>query len=80
MEPTIRHGALPRVVKIVAPLLAGLVVLLLLSPAHGVDTLPPQCFSVVGYDVPCGEGLAVAAGAATAAVVGLALWLRDRHR
>ena len=34
-------------------LLAGLVVLVLLFPASGVDTLPPECFSVFGYTVPC---------------------------
>ena len=80
MEPTIRRSAWTKVLKIVAPLLAGLVAYLLLAPVHQADTLPPQCFSLVGYGVPCGGELAIAAGTATAAVVGLALWLRDHRR
>lgn len=68
------------VAKVVVALLAGLVVLLLLLPGSGVDTQPPQCYSMFGYSVPCGSWPAVAAGAATAGVVGLALLLKDRFR
>ena len=68
------------VVRIAVSLLAGLVVLVLLFPASGIVPIPPVCFSVFGYSVPCGGGLAVAAGAATAAGVGLALWLNSRRR
>ena len=60
-------------------LLAGLVVLVLLFPGSGIDRQPPECYSVFGYTVPCEAGWAVAAGAATAAVVGLWLWLRSRR-
>ena len=72
--------ALKSGVKLAVPILAGLVVLVLLAPASGVAALPPQCWSVFGYGVPCGSGLSLAAGAATAGVVGLALWLNGRRR
>jgi hypothetical protein len=68
------------IAKVGFALLAGLVALVLLFPASGVDTLPPECFSMLGYSVPCGGGEAVAAGAATAAVVGLWLWLKRSGR
>lgn len=68
------------VVRVGVALLAGLVVLVLLFPAHGIDPIPPQCFSLIGYTVPCEDGLALAAGATTAGVVGLLLWLRGRSR
>ena len=73
-------GALKSGVKLAVPLIAGLVVLVLLAPASGVATQLPQCWSVFGYGVPCGSGLSLAAGAATAGVVGLALWLEGRSR
>jgi hypothetical protein len=68
------------VAKVAVAFLAGLVVLVLLFPFSGVDTLPPQCLSLFGYGVPCGTAPSLAAGAATAAIVGLALWLRERRR
>lgn len=76
------------VFKVAVSLIAGIVVIVLLIPASGVDTLPPTCWSVFGYEVPCGPGppglayasLAYAAGAATAAVVGFAFWLDGRRR
>ena len=75
-----QQGPWRMVFRIAVPLIAGLVVLVLLAPASGVDTLPPQCWSVFGYGVPCGSGLSLAAGGATAGVVGLALWLNGRPR
>lgn len=82
MEQTKKQGTWTSLTRVAVPLLAGLVVLLLLFPAGGgVFTNPPQCFSMFKwYSVPCGGGLAVAAGVATAGVVGLALWLKDRRR
>lgn len=65
--------------KVGLAVLAGLIVLALLTPVHGADTIPRQCFSVVGYEVPCGDGIALAAGAVTAAVVGFSLWITS-HR
>jgi hypothetical protein len=41
---------------------------------------PPECYSIFGYVVPCDAWVAWAAGAATAGVVGLALWMIDRRR
>lgn len=75
-----RRRAWVTVVKSVVSLIAGLVVLVLLFPAGGVDPIPPQCWSAFEYSVPCGTGLSFAAGAATAGVVGLALWLDGRRR
>ena len=68
------------VAKIAVALLAGLVVVVLLYPVAIVDTIPLQCFSMVGLGAPCDGGLAVPAGAAAAGIVGLLLWLRDRRR
>lgn len=80
MDQTERQGTWSTAAKVAIPVLAGLVVLVLLFPASGVDTLPPECYSVFGYTVPCGGGVAVAAGTATAAVVGLLLWAAGRGR
>ncbi len=59
--------------------LAGLVVFGLITPVHGAQTIPVQCFSLVGFSVPCETGVALVAGIVTAGVVGLWLWLRSRH-
>lgn len=74
------RGAWTTVVNVAVAMLAGLVVLVLLYPAGTADTIPLQCFSMVGLGAPCDAGLAVPGGAATAAIVGLLLWLRDRRR
>jgi hypothetical protein len=55
-------------------------VLVLLFPGSGVDTLPPECYSVFGYTVPCDPRVAVAAGVTTVAVVGLLLWIAGRRK
>lgn len=87
MEHTGRRGGLLMVasniviaVLAVLAVLAGLVVLVLLVPAHSVDTIPPQCFAVIGYGVPCDDTLARAASIATAVAVGVGLWMRRRSR
>jgi hypothetical protein len=64
--------------KLIIALVAGLVVIGALLPTHGVDSDPPVCWSMFDYVVPCGSGLALAAGATTAGIVGLLLWLVDR--
>lgn len=74
------RGAFKSGVKLAVPFLAGLVALVLLAPASGVDSQAHQCWSVFGYGVPCGSGLSLAAGAATAGVVGLALRLSGHRR
>lgn len=80
MEQTKTQGTWPTVAAVAVALLAGLVVLVLLFPASGVEPIPPQCFSVFGYTVPCDAGLSWAAGAATAGIVGLSLWLKRRRK
>jgi hypothetical protein len=61
-------------------LLAGLIVFAILLPRAGIDTLPPICFGMSGYRVPCEGWVAPAAGLATAGLVWLALWLWDRRQ
>lgn len=75
------EARIPRITKakLAAALLAGLVVIAALLPWHGVDSDPPVCWSMFDYVVPCGSGLAFAAGAATAGLVALALWLVGRR-
>lgn len=62
--------------RVVAALLAGLVVTVLLLPWTGVDSDPPRCWSMFDYEVACGS-LAYIAGAATALIVALAFWLES---
>lgn len=80
MEGTTGRSTRLRTRTIVVALLAGLVVVLLLVPGSGIDRQPPECYSVFGYVVACDAWVAWAAGAATAAVVGLGLWVIDRRR
>jgi len=80
MEQKMTGGAWTTVAKVAVALVAGLVVLVLLFVVSQVDTIPVQCLSVFGYGVPCDAGWAPAAGAATAGVLGLLLWLKDRRR
>ena len=80
MEHTTGSSTRPRTRTIVVALLAGLVVLLLLLQGSGIDRQPPECYSMFGYVVPCDAWVAWAAGAATAGIVGLALWALDRRR
>lgn len=82
MDPTRQRtwSIAAKVAIAVLTVLAGLVVLVLLFPASGVDTQPPECYSVFGYSVPCGDGVAVAAGAAVAAVIGVLFWIAGRGR
>lgn len=65
---------------IVVALLAGLLVLLGLFPASGVDTQPPVCYSYLFYEVPCDRWVAPVAGAVTAGLVGLGFWLMIGRR
>ncbi len=65
--------------KVSVALLAGLIALLLLFPASGIQPIPPQCFSIFTYSVPCEDWVAPAAAAATGALAYLALLLKDRR-
>jgi hypothetical protein len=68
----------------------ALLVFVLLLPARGVDSDPPECHSFFGYVVPCGLGPEqdhgagfAGAGAITAAllvIVGSAAGRQDRRR
>jgi hypothetical protein len=80
MEQTTKAGTRPRARTIIVALLAGLAVLLLLFPASGIEPQPPVCYSMIGYVVPCDAWVSWAAAAATAGLVGLALWMNDRRR
>lgn len=75
MNQTEPHGRRWTLAKVAIALLAGIVVLVLLFPGSGITREPPECFSVFGYTVPCGGGVAVAAAVATAGIVGLLLWI-----
>ena len=63
--------------RVAVALLAGLVVYALLQPWGGcIDTDPPVCTGIFRWSVPTDAWVPLVAGAATAAVVFLALWLR----
>lgn len=79
MEQTTRHFARPSARTIVFALLAGLVVLVLLFPGSGNAALPPTCYSVFGYVVPCDARVSWVAAAATVGLVGVGLWMVDRR-
>ena len=57
--------------RLIGSLVAAAAVLVLLVPVRGVDTDPPQCWSVFDYRVPCSPWLSVVAavGAAVLAFV-----------
>lgn len=65
------------VVRLATALVIGLVVFVVLVPTSGAGT---QCFSLLSFQVPCQSAVAAVAGAATAAIVGLGLWLAGRRR
>lgn len=79
MEQATKRSARPSARTFVVALLAGLAVLLLLFPGSGIDRQPPECYSMFGYTVPCGGGLALVAATLTAGIVGFALWIYDRR-
>jgi hypothetical protein len=65
------------IVRVGVALLVGFVVFVVLVPTSGAGS---RCFSLLAFEVPCEGGVAAAAGATAAAVVGVALWLRGRRR
>ncbi len=81
MEPTTKRSARPSVGTIIVALLAGLLVLLILFPAGGANTQPPDCWAYLFYPVPCERWAAPLAGAVTAGLVGFGFWKTiDRRR
>lgn len=80
MEQVVKGNAWPSGRTIIVALLAGFVVFVLLFRGSDTATMPPTCYSLLGYVVPCEPWVAWAAGAATAGVVGLAMWMNERRR
>lgn len=86
MSSSIRRNRL----SVVAALASAVIVFVLLLPASGQDSDPPECFSVFGYVVPCGlgsdqpHGVGFAAAGSVVAValvlVGSAVGRRQRDR
>lgn len=71
-----------------AAVCAFVVVFVLLVPMSGVDTDPPECFSLFGYVVPCGLGpdqaegigFALAGGVVAAGLIGVGSAVGRRER
>jgi hypothetical protein len=57
--------------------LVGFASFVILVPTSGAGD---RCFSLLTFQVPCESELALAAAAASAAVVGVVLWLVSRQR
>lgn len=58
--------------------LAGALVAVLLFPYSGVDTQPPECYSVFGYVVPCDGAFAVVSAVGAGALVAVGILLGSR--
>lgn len=58
----------------------GILIVLLLFPASGIDRNPPECYSTFGYVVPCGAGLSVGLALAGAVVAGAVVYVLMRRR
>ena len=80
MEQVAKRTTWPSGRTIILALLAGFVVFVLLFRGSGTGAIPPTCYSLLSYTVPCEAWVAWAAGAATAGVVGLVLWMNERRR
>lgn len=68
-----------RIVALSAAAVA-ILVLLLLHPASGIDRQPPECYSSLGYVVPCGAGLAVGSALVGAVVTVASVYAVKRRR
>jgi hypothetical protein len=66
--------------RTILPLLAGIAALVPFFPIRGIDTDPPICYSAVGLTVACGAELSIGVGLATAAAVGVAVWVAQSRR
>lgn len=80
MTPAKRSRSWVLAFTIAASLLAGIVVFFLLLPYYCTDTAPPDCWSMLGYGVPSGFGLSLAAAALAAGLVGVVLRRISRRR
>lgn len=72
-----RVGKSPVTAVVIAVLLAVVVVLALL-PTRGVDTQPPVCWALGGYEVPCSQAPAWGSGAIVLILGGLVGWRSRR--
>ena len=71
----------PSAGTIIGALLSGLLTLLILVPASGIDSDPPVCRAMLSSIVPCEGWVAPLAAIATAVAVGIVLWWTiDRRR
>lgn len=66
--------------RLVIALIAGFFVFLLFTPMGGPDVEGARCLGVFGQSVSCSVRPALAAGGATAVLVGIGFWLHDRRR
>ena len=66
--------------KVALAFVAGFAVFALFFVGSGTLSLPPTCYSLFGYVVPCDGSVAWAAGAATAGLASLLFWLSERRR
>lgn len=80
MDDLAKRSAWPSARTITIALLAGFVVFVLLFRGSGNGAIPPTCYSLLSYVVPCEPWVAWGAGAATAGVVGPLLWMSERRR
>lgn len=77
---TTRTGQGSRLIPPLAGVGAGVLTLYLLLPVSGIDTLPPVCYSALGYSVPCGAGWAFGAALAIGLLTAWAVSLVVRRR
>lgn len=75
----IDHGPRPARAKsiwpaIAAALVAAVLTHVLLAPASGIDTNPPECYSYFGYVVPCNNGLWIVVALVTGVVAGAVVY------
>lgn len=59
---------------VVSAIALAVVVVLLLLPTSGVDTQPPVCWAMGGYEVTCSEAPAWGTAAMIVIVGGLVAW------
>ena len=80
MDQAAERSVWPSARTVIVALLAGFVVFLLLFRGSGTGAVPPTCYSLLGYVVPCEPWLAWVAGTGTAGIVGLVLWIYERRQ
>lgn len=81
----IDHGPRPPRAKsiwpaIVAALVAAVLTHVLLAPASGIDTNPPECYSYFGYVVPCNSALWIGVAVVAGLIAGAAVYAILRRR